>query len=277
MNLIQFRFDRLRGEWAPAPPAESRAQGRLTCATFNIWFGSFYQEERAAATIDLLEQCDADVIALQEVTPPFLKLLRDRPWVRTGYALSDALGVTVRPYGVLLLTRATPRRLALERLPSVQDRHLLVADLELNGQTTSVATAHLESRRASARLRSIQLERIFPAIAAAPHALLMGDLNFCASWPEENRLLDPAYQDAWAAVHGDAPGYTEDTALNLMRLQQKGKPKQVRFDRVLLRSERPGWRPESIRLLGTAPIAPELPHVFPSDHFGLCASFVWQP
>lgn len=275
MKLTSFRFDRLTGEWAPAPP-EDQAQTRLICVTFNIWFGSFYKEERAAAMIDLLEQCDADVIALQEVTPPFLKLLRNSAWVRAGYALSDALGATVQPYGVLLLTRATPRRLALERLPSLQGRHLLVADLELNGQTTSVATVHLESQRDSVRLREIQLQRIFPALAAAPHAVLMGDLNFCASWSEENDLLDPAYRDAWGAVHGDAPGYTEDTAINLMRLQQKGKPKQVRFDRVLLRSERPGWRPESIRLLGAAPIAPELPHVFPSDHFGLCASFVWQ-
>jgi len=277
MNLTRSRFDRSTGEWTSVPPPESQAQARLTCVTFNIWFGSFYQEERAAATVDLLEQCDADVIALQEATPPFLKLLRDRPWVRAGYALSDTLGVTVRPYGVLLLTRATPRRLALERLPSLQGRHLLLADLELNGQTTRIATAHLESKRDAVRLREAQLQRIFPALAGAPHAVLMGDLNFCASWPEENGLLDPAYQDAWPAVHGEAPGYTEDTAVNLMRLQQKGRPKQVRFDRVLLRSGRPGWRAESIRLLGTAPIAPDLPHVFPSDHFGLCASFVWQP
>lgn len=277
IKLTPFRCDPLTGEWTPAPPAQDRACARLTCVTFNIWFGSFYQEERADAMLDLLEQCDADVIGLQEVTLPFLRRLRARPWVRAGYALSDLHGLTIQPYGVLLLTRATPRHLRLERLPSLSGRQLLVADLELNGQITSVATVHLESKRSADRLRERQLARIFPELAAAPQAVLLGDLNFCASWPDENGRLDPAYQDVWSAVHGDAPGYTEDTAINLMRLQQKGKPKQVRFDRALLRATRPGWRPDSIRLLGTAPIAPELPHVFPSDHFGLCASLIWQP
>ena len=31
------------------------------------------------------------------------------------------------------------------------------------------------------------------------------------------------------------------------------------------------WQPGSIEILGTAPIAPASPDVFPSDHFGLVA------
>jgi tyrosyl-DNA phosphodiesterase 2 len=42
---------------------------------------------------------------------------------------------------------------------------------------------------------------------------------------------------------------------------------QVRFDRVLLKPSE--WTPTSIELLGTEPISPEHPDVFPSDHFGL--------
>ncbi|HEU4328226.1 MAG TPA: endonuclease/exonuclease/phosphatase family protein [Roseiflexaceae bacterium] len=276
MNLEPSRFNRLIAEWEPAPPAQLGQAARLTCVTFNVWFGEFYEEERAEALLDLLERCDADVIALQEVTLRLLRRILARPWVRAGYVVSDAIGATVQPYGVLLLTRATPRRLALHRLPSLRGRHLLVAELDLNGQTTAVATVHLESGRASAGLRGAQLAAIFPALDSAPQALLMGDFNFCASWQAENDRLDPVYRDVWPALHGDAPGYTEDTAINLMRLQQKGEPKQVRFDRVLVRPSSPGWRPATIELLGTTPIAPELPHVFPSDHFGLRAAFEWE-
>ena len=71
-------------------------------------------------------------------------------------------------------------------------------------------------------------------------------------------------------------GYTEDTEINRMRLLHKNKEKQVRFDRILLRSGSPGWRPESVRLIGTRPIDPDLPEVFPSDHFGLAGSLVWS-
>jgi len=53
----------------------------------------------------------------------------------------------------------------------------------------------------------------------------------------------------------------------------KGKEKTVRFDRVLLRSEGDAWRPRAIDLLGTVPVAEASPDVFPSDHFGLAASF----
>ncbi|GAB4188724.1 MAG: hypothetical protein OHK0022_00770 [Roseiflexaceae bacterium] len=276
MDLKPHRFNHLTAEWEPASPAQPAQAAQLTCATFNVWFGEFYQEERAEALLDLLERCDADVIALQEVTLRLLRRILARPWVRAGYALSDVIGATVQPYGVLLLTHATPRRLTLERLPSLRNRNMLAAELDLNGQITAAATVHLESGRTSAGLRGAQLAKLFPALAAAPHALLMGDFNFCSSWRAENDLLDPAYQDVWPVLNGDAPGYTEDTDINLMRLEQKGKPKQVRFDRVLLRSGSPGWQPTAIELLGTAPIAPWLPHVFPSDHFGLRANLRWE-
>jgi tyrosyl-DNA phosphodiesterase 2 len=52
-----------------------------------------------------------------------------------------------------------------------------------------------------------------------------------------------------------------------MRLDSTQKERHVRFDRVLVKSDR--WVPTDIELLGTAPISPTLPRVFPSDHFGV--------
>jgi tyrosyl-DNA phosphodiesterase 2 len=155
-------------------------------------------------------------------------------------------------------------------------RRLLVAELALNGTITSVATVHLESLRASTDTRAEQLAQIFPLLALAPHALLMGDFNFCASWVSAQAHLDPGYSDLWAALHPDELGYTEDTAINTMRLQQKGRHKHVRFDRVLLRSRQPGWSPQAIQLLGTTAIHAEAPAIFPSDHFGLLAQLTWR-
>jgi tyrosyl-DNA phosphodiesterase 2 len=275
-SLPPFRFDPIEGIWAPAPPGEDRAAPTLTCVTWNIWFGRHYFHERGTAILRLLREADADVIALQEVTPAFLRRLLEEPWCRERYALSDAQGTTFTSYGVVMLSRLTPHRLTLHPLPSGLDRKLLVATLLLNGQATTAATVHLESMSISAAERGHQLAIIFPILASAGHALLMGDFNFCASWPEENGRLDPTYRDVWQAVHGEAPGYTEDTDVNRMRLAVQGKRKRVRFDRMLVRSGDPGWQPRSIRLLGTEPIAPDHPNVFPSDHFGLVAKLAWQ-
>ena len=49
----------------------------------------------------------------------------------------------------------------------------------------------------------------------------------------------------------------------------------VRYDRVLLRSGEPRWKPASIEHLGTEPISADIPDVFPSDPFGLFTRLSW--
>jgi len=118
----------------------------------------------------------------------------------------------------------------------------------------------------SSKTRKAQLEIIFPILKEADTSLLMGDFNFCSSWTDENKNIPPEYLDLWAEIHPKEPGFTEDTDVNLMTFMDKRRKKQVRFDRVLLRSN--SWKGISIELLGTKPIGEEL---FPSDHFGLKA------
>jgi tyrosyl-DNA phosphodiesterase 2 len=276
MRLTPARYDPTIDAWRPIEVATPVRAEHLSCATFNVWFSDLAFDRRAAALLALLSGCNADVIALQEVTPRLLEQILTADWVRAHYAISDHRGATVWPYGVLLLSRWTPQRLTLHPLPSEMGRKLLVAEWYLNGQRSAVATVHLESKRASAPARAAQLAHIFPLLAPIPHVILMGDFNFCASWPAEQANLDPAYLDLWPALRPGEPGYTEDTAINLMRLNHRGRHKQVRFDRVLLRSATPGWQPTSIALLGSQPISPDAPELFPSDHFGLLTRFSWR-
>ena len=273
MRLNPARYDRTTGEWRMVNDAGPVGAERLSCATFNVWFDALAFERRAAALLELLAGCDADVIALQEVTPRLLERILASDWVRASYAISDHRGPTVWPYGVLLLTRWTPQRLTLHPLPSEMGRGLLVAEWSVNGQQLAVATVHLESLRASAPARAVQLGQIFPILASAPHAVLMGDLNFCSAWAGEQANLDPAYLDVWPALRPAEPGYTVDASINQMH-RRRYPP--VRFDRVLLHSTSSGWTPISISLLGDRPIGPDAPKVFPSDHFGLLARLAWR-
>lgn len=257
------------------PPPENIQRNELTCATFNIWFGDHFAAQRYAAIARLLELHQPDFIALQEVTPGALDIFLEQPWIRQAYYASDIDGSTLGAYGVLLLSRLPPNTIKLMSLPSLMNRHLLVMETRVNDALLRVGTVHLESLKSSANVRGHQLKAIFNSLSGASDAVLMGDFNFCASWPAENNRIDPAYHDVWSLLRGAEPGYTEDTAINRMRYLIKGKHKQVRFDRVLLKSADPisGWQASSIELLGTEPISPDEPDVFPSDHFGLLCRF----
>ena len=266
------RFDHTLGEWiiGKAHP-EDIQRDTLTLATFNIWFDDYFAMERHQAIADILELHRPDFIALQEVTYTSLNLFLSQKWIQQEYFTTDFDGSTFSDYGVLLPSRIPPEVVKLIRLPSFMGRDLLTIQININGSTLSVAAVHLESMRSSSDIRGDQLETIFKTLKTVPNAVIMGDFNFCATWPDENDRIDLSYGDLWEVLRGDEPGYTEDTSINHMRYQIKGKHKQVRFDRILLKTANygPGWTASSIELLGTRPISSEYPDVFPSDHFGL--------
>lgn len=238
------------------------ATTRITLVTYNVWFGEYFPDERRAALMRILRAADADIIGLQEVTPGLLAYLRAQDWLRDGYHFAE---VSVSPYGVMVLSRRPVQRFVEHPLPTRMGRSLVLAELE----DLAVGVVHLESL-SYAETRRRQLEKIFPILDEYPHAVLMGDFNMCSTW-DENRHLDSRFVDIWPALHGDDPGWTEDTDINTMRLLVKSKRTQVRFDRIILRSADERWRPFHIERLGTEPVSPEFPEVFPSDHFGLRA------
>ena len=272
-EIPPFRFDPARDAWIEddAPLPSPQAPAAIDLATWNVWFLPYAFEERFRAVLAILGARRPEVICLQEIIPESLAMLLAEPWVRAEYRISDARGDTFDGYGVVLFTRLPVRALGLHELPSNMGRRLVVAELDAGGAPLVVGTVHLESLKHNADARADQLAEIFPILrAAGSDAVLCGDFNFCSSWRKENATLDPEFVDLWPALRGGAPGYTEDTDVNAMLRNVKGGEKNVRFDRILLRGTR--YRPRAVELLGTAPIAPSAPDVFPSDHFGLAAT-----
>ena len=124
------------------------------------------------------------------------------------------------------------RALILHNLPSHMGRKLLVAELDAGPDRLVVGTVHLESLKHNRDVRAEQLAEIFPLLkAAGPDVVLTGDFNFCSSWAAENANLDPEFVDLWPALRGRAPGYTEDTDVNVMLRNTADRPrtKAVRF------------------------------------------------
>ena len=205
-----------------------------------------------------------DIMVFQEVTPAALDVLLAQPWVRRRYLRVAVVGGEVGNYGMLLLSRVPISGATYTRLPSRQQRGFLQANLQLNGTQTVVCCIHLDSGKSSARLRGWQLRRIFRGLRTVKDAVVLGDFNMRDT---ENSRIGWPFHDVWPQLRPDEDGFTEDTSINLMRYDMKDKHRHVRFDRVLLKGDR--WTATDIELLGTEPIAADMPRVFPSDHFGV--------
>jgi tyrosyl-DNA phosphodiesterase 2 len=262
---VRFLPRRRRVPVEPAPaPAGSADLDELVITTYNVWNDGKYARERYLAIAQLLSPRAPDIMVFQEITSTALDVLLGQQWIRDGYARATVVGGDAGNYGMLLLSRVPLSRVTYTRLPTRQSRGFLQAELADDGARTVVCCIHLDSAKRSARVRGWQLHRIFRTLRSVENALVLGDFNMR---DDENTRIGAPYCDVWPELRPDEKGFTEDTSINLMRYDMKNRHRHVRFDRVLLKGS--AWVPETIELLGTAPLSAELPRVFPSDHFGV--------
>lgn len=265
------RFDTNAG-WVAATPGRDVRRSHLSISTFNVWFDPFFADRRYQAIADLLAADPPDVMAFQEVTDVAVEIFLAQRWIREHYLSATVIGAGVGTYGMLLLSRVPLSAVTYTGLPSDARRGFLRAELLVNGARTAVCSIHLDSGKRSAPLRQRQLGRIFRALDADSDAVVLGDFNMR---DRENHLVESPFRDVWPALRPGHHGYTEDTSINDMRFDNTGKNRHVRFDRILVKGGR--WHPERIKLLGTDPISPEHPRVFPSDHFGVRCALSARP
>ena len=276
-----FGFDAGRGAWT-----EVRGEGlhvaeaeAIAVATYNVLMDlheteKIYSERRTRVCLELLRSSEADVIALQEVTPRLWRELLAEPWVRERYYVSSGPDAEdLDPYGQALLSRWP---LALELHAFSAKKRLLVGRLALGGRAVLFAAVHLTSNykgEADDR-RAEQLAVLFERLGRADvaDAVLLGDFNFGDD--EENAQLAAAgLVDAWTTVHPHHPGFTFDPVRNPLAAIMSRTGRAARFDRVLLRSPARALAPIDVTVFGDKSFGtgPDGQEMFASDHFGLCA------
>lgn len=254
------------GHKASGGASVSHSTHQLTLVTYNVLADPSLADHRLPSLLALLKATDADIIALQEVTPWFLKALGRQPWIRSYHRTPSRAGGA--PGGLLILSRFPITRTLVAALPGRQGRKALLADLRVDRTTLAVLTCHLESPLKASKTRAAQLAVLWPLMQHAPDAVLLGDLNFGDKAQPETKHLPKTYRDLWTSLRKDAPGYTWDRERSAMAADGAFPGEQSRrLDRILWRSKQ--WRPHTVRVIGTHPVAPDKPGVFPSDHFGL--------
>jgi endonuclease/exonuclease/phosphatase family metal-dependent hydrolase len=263
-NVPVASFDAGEGKWRYADASGADDRDELTLTTFNIWNDPHFAAERHLAIVELMSKHRPDIMVFQEVTPDALEILLAHPWVRKHCFCAAVTEHDVGNYGMLLLSRMRLRCVGYTRLRSRMSRGFLHAEVIIGGTRTIVCSVHLDSGKAAARLRSRQLRRVFRALRSVDDAVVLGDFNMRDA---ENEQIVAPFVDVWPLLRPHEPGFTEDTSINLMRLDSRDKQRHVRFDRVLLKG--PAWAAAAIDLLGTEPLSGALARVFPSDHFGV--------
>ncbi|GIF95930.1 poly(A) polymerase [Catellatospora citrea] len=249
--------------WRPAPTTpEPAVPARLRLLTWNTLWDRYDSDRidtarRRPLLLVALQAADADVIALQEVEPELLTLLRDAPWVRAGYTLTD----DAAPGGLVLLSRLPVREVGSHRLAPHKAAVAIVVDTAAG--PLAVATTHLSSDHSAdgARRRQDELTRLAEGLAGiGTDLVLLGDFNDEGAAPTAMLGMD----DAWTQVHGADDGTpTFDPVANPLAAVSSLSGVARRLDRVLLRG---GPSATAAELVGDRP---EPDGLHPSDHYGV--------
>jgi poly(A) polymerase len=253
-----------------APVSKPKA---IRLLTYNVLDDERSVPERGPALLKIIKDLDPDIVALQELTPAFVTLLGKEDWIRQSYKMRSEEGEQLIFEELCILSKFPILHLEFRRLPGWLRRSVLVATISAHGRTLAVATSHLDSFMEDGPTRAEQMDLIFPMLKSADDAVFMGDFNFGDGEEPDTSHIDKSYADLWRTVFKDDPGYTWN--IERSEMAKKGSfpdEKSRRLDRILLRSD--FFVPESIKILGDAPIDPQRPALFPSDHFGLTGSIV---
>jgi uncharacterized protein (UPF0248 family) len=275
-----YHYDR---EWKPCI-AESKSQSidSITIASYNVLIDVHHTDliqtqKRLPAILAELRKTDADIIALQEVTPALIDLLLKTDWVQ-GYFISESpYADKVKPYGNLIMSRF-PFQLVEHQFSG--HKRSLVGRWKFNDNLVHLANVHLTSNHSenSLQKRTQQLATVLKYLKQqSGECLIVGDFN--TRGDEQQELIDYAgFIDLWQQLHPGVDGYTFDPIRNPLAMLMSLAGDPARFDRILLHQGiESDYQPRSIELFGCEPVSGTDGKIYPSDHFGVCGVLEFKP
>ena len=259
---------------------------RLTVMSMNVLFDHFdkeliHTEKRYPLMLELMEHINADVFAFQEVTSVFLKYLVKSPFViNNNYYISEIpAGSTCDPYGNMIISKYP---FAMEMCRYSPTKRVIAGFWKVNKRIFGLPVVHLISNQGGGpKRREKEMQVIWKHMSrVADEILIVGDFNFREgdengnSVTQENKMID-----VWKHIFPNDLGTTFNPKENMIckATSEKGLP--FRYDRMYLKSK--NWKARTIEVVGNNPTVTKINNedfkLFPSDHYGLFASFQYSP
>ncbi|XP_026857470.1 tyrosyl-DNA phosphodiesterase 2 isoform X2 [Electrophorus electricus] len=264
------------GQGSADHSSEGKEPNQLTLLTWNI-DGLDVEDlkERIPSLLSYLGTHRADVVLLQELVPPYLKILQE---IMTDYEFLQ--GDDSGYFTAILLRKSRVEFLQsnIVKFPTTEmGRNLLMANVCFSGQQLCFMTSHLESLKTSSQERMNQLRRVWKWMREAPdsHTVIFGGDTNLRDW-EVKKLggLPDCIMDVWEMLgQPEDCMYTWDTTTN--NNKEVPFPVRLRFDRVYLRGPREGLWPHPTRmtLVGLEKLRCSR---FTSDHWGILCTFSFE-
>lgn len=242
---------------------------KITIISFNVLFdfhapGKLFTEQRRKLQWEILSNSNADIIALQEVTPDFFDELLQQPWAKKYYISHGG----IETYGQIFLSLIPFQELRCYYLSP--HKKFIFAMWKVNGELFSATALHLTSRLAknAPQKRAQQLQTILAYIDKypSPTNILLGDFNF-SDEQETSILYHKNYCDIWQQLHPQKHGYTFIPQTNTIAAITSKSKISARYDRIYLQTTK--VHASDIKIIGTNPHTYQQQQIYPSDHFGL--------
>jgi poly(A) polymerase len=291
-NMKPLVYDKDQGKWIPVTSFEtSTTPKKLRIATHNVlkvvgWLLEFVvrSNERFAKEMVVLKNLDADIIGLNEVTPPFLELLQEQDWVRDNYYLSDGLATkTTSVNGSIVFSKSEMGNIILSKVPFKSLRSFSFSSTASCQRNVIIGTffdsdlvicsAHITAYEQYFKRRETQMKELVEDLPEK-NTIILGDLNLHLI--SENKLItDIGYEDLWQPTEEDQDGFTWDTKLNLMITKFLILDRRrMRLDRIIAKNGCE-WKTDEkgVNMFATEPVYKDS-YLTCSDHFGLCADLI---
>ncbi|KAK2854647.1 hypothetical protein Q7C36_006516 [Tachysurus vachellii] len=257
-------------------PDQCRNPEQLTVLIWNIdGLDPEDLRERIPSLLMHLGKYRADVVLLQELVPPYLKILKE---IMTDY---EFLAGSDDGYFTGILLRRCRMELVqsnIVKYPTTEmGRNLLMAEVNFSAHQLCFMTSHLESCKASSQERMNQMRRVWKRMREAPESqtvIFGGDTNLRDREVKKLGGLPDDITDVWEMLgEPEDCKYTWDTVNN----NNNDLPfsARLRFDRVYMRAAREGaqLQPDSMTLVGMKRLTCGR---FTSDHWGILCMFSFK-
>lgn len=257
----------------PVTQVTPKPQGTLRILTWNVLAPSVGERLASIVGLDSVAQGRArrlnaaikrlapDVIALQEVTADFLRVVGDDPdWQGV---LHSTVPKPVDPLGgLVLLSRFPILDYRYRKISSPSGRYALFATVAVGERELKFANVHLESLVESRSERERQLVEVDRRLNSRRATVWLGDFNFGDQDPEARYPLLSFWVDSWTRLHPEA-GVTYDVETNpLAKENAFSQEPSRRLDHILLSTD---LQPLTAGVVGQS-AGKEPP---PSDHYGV--------